>query len=153
MHIFRFLHVFKHRHTPSRIIGLISQIRTQTKYIQSIVLLDGMAYFSQKSPFHRIAIGQQNIIYTNNPSPHIPNIKQSHATKRAHQDDSTQQKYKYICPNTAFSEKTMLQKEYISVLYVYVVYDWRLVGKNLSENKYTGEHIITKLYQNIQHNL
>lgn len=47
----------------------------------------------------------------------------------------------------------MLQKEYISGLYVYVVYDWRLAGKNLSENKYTGEHIITKLYQNIQHNL
>ncbi len=72
---------------------------------------------------------------------------------RAHQDNSTQQKYKYIRHNTDFSEKTMLQKEYISVLYVYVVYDWRLAGKNLSENKYTGEHIITKLYQNIQHNL
>lgn len=47
----------------------------------------------------------------------------------------------------------MLQKEYISVFNVYVVYDWRFAGKNLSENKYTSEHIITKLYQNIQHNL
>lgn len=153
MHIFRFLHVFKHRHTPSRIIGLISQIRTQTKYIQSIVLLDGMAYFSQKSPFHRIAIGQQNIIYADYPSPHIPNIKQSHEQCAHIKTTPHDKNMKYIHPNTAFSEKTMLQKEYISVLYVYVVYDWRLAGKNLSENKYTGEHIITKLYQNIQHNL
>ena len=107
---FSFLHVFKHRHTPSRIIGLISQIRTQTKYIQSIVRLDGMAYFSQKSPFHRIAIGQQNIIYADYPSPHIPNIKQSHATMRTHQDNSTRQKYKVYTPQYRFLWKNNASK-------------------------------------------